>query len=271
MCALRKPRVLLGTILLGLGSGLAMANGSAPAQPQTIPAMNPPVMAQAPMWLQMVPIPGTAHYYLMPQPGMTWPVPVAPQYPAPMPFAAPAAWAPFVWVLVPVPPIAAMPATVDYGPVADAPVVELPPDEVPAATTPEGAALAPVTMEADQAASVPSPAPVTAPVEATTTNAAALNPAMLAAAAPESVSPPVVSAPPSAITVNYGPVTPTPVVNLLALEKRAAAARSRNTFRAKPQGVRKATATALKPLPAAAAKPVKRRLCWSNGVVAPCR
>lgn len=266
-----KKTLLASAMLLGLGVGQAIANDSATAQPQ--PSLEATHSAMAPAWLRMAPVPG-AYYYWVPQTGMAWPVPVMPQYAVPMPPPATGAWAPFVWLLVPSPAMATVPATVDYGPVADTPVVELPlSDETPAAAIPEKATQAPATMDADRTARVPGPGEaVHAPVSVEAmTRASVADTAIQAAAAPESTPLPAAPVARSAVAVNYGPVAPTPVVRLPVPGKRAAATRSRNTSRVKSRAAGKAAAAAPKPLPVSVAAPTRKRLCWSNGVVAPCR
>jgi hypothetical protein len=258
MCASKKIRALLGAALLG--PGFVMADGGEPATPtkppaQVVPAMSSPLAWQAPVWVNMVPVPGNQPYSLMPQPGMAWPV--LPQYPVPM--ATPPAWAPIIWVMVPLRPMALVPAETDYGPVADTPVIELPlPDEAPAIPAPEVAMPAPPMAEADR--------PVT---EAGATAGPAATEASAAAATPEISAAPTAAAV-GAETVDYGPVASTPVVDLRVLEQQAAAEGAPKPSTSNP--ARKAPSTASpKPRSTAADKPAKRRMCWTNGVVAPCR
>jgi hypothetical protein len=263
MWALRKMRTFMGVVLFG--PGLVIADGGEPAAPNTqppaqmAPAVSPPMASPAPMWVQMVPVPGNQPYYLMPQSGMMRSV--LPQYPAPIaiPPAAPVTWPPFMWVLVPVQAMAPVPAGINYGPVADAPVVELPPpDEVPAATTPEGAMPVPTVVEMDRPATEGK----------ATTDTPVMN-ALPAPDAKESAAAPAVASE-GALMVDYGPVAPTPVVDLLALQQQTAAESvSRPST---PQSARKSTASSSpKPRSAATARPAKKRMCWTNGVVAPCR
>lgn len=63
-------------------------------------------------------------------------------------------------------------------------------------------------------------------------------------------------------TVDYGPVTDAPVVDLLAVEKKLFAP----AVQTKKQ-TRSSAAAAAKPAPA----PKKARMCWKNGIVAPCK
>lgn len=142
MSALSAFRSLIGAALLA--PGLAVANGTESGLPgaQALSAGTasvplPAIASLPPVWLPMVSFPGAQAYYYYPivQPGMMWPMP----YPYPMPQATP----PFVWLPVPLQTLSqqARPAAVDYGPVADTPVVELLPFEAtPAAGLHPGAA-----------------------------------------------------------------------------------------------------------------------------------
>jgi hypothetical protein len=191
-----------------------------------------PAMPPTPYYLPYYP--GTAGRFLMP-------VPTMPGMPAPM------AWVPVI--LVPMPSAQGLPAAggggVDYGPVADTPVVELPmPEEEPSPPPAEpGASAGPESPAA--AANEPVATPVSGePVVA--------DPAADALAAP----------PWSAPAVDYGPVTETPVVDLVTLEKQLSAAPMQNRKSGKQSSL-----SAAKP----AAAPKKSRMCWDNGIVAPCR
>ena len=276
MCAIRKIRTLMGAMLLV--SGLAIANDNVSVAPnivppvQVTPAMVPSMVSPAPIWLQVLPVPGTQPYYPVPQPGMVWP---PPPYPAPMtlpPATPPAIWMPFMWVLVPV----QAPAKVDYGPVADTPVIELPlPDEVPAATTPEVAALVPVAAESNKTViETDKPAGGGVAVDASRIEllpAAGMDGSSPAAVTSVTIAEPV-AAPVNAMMVDYGPVMSTPVVDLLALQQQAAVASPRKLPRYAPKPVRKPiVATQPKLRSTTIANPAKKRLCWTNGVVAPCR
>jgi hypothetical protein len=272
-----------------LAPTLVIANGTEPAAPdvRSLPALTAPAAPQAatpqvPLWPQMVPVVGPQGVYWMPAPGMGWPV--APRYPSPtaLPYPGYPVWSPFVWVLVPIaaltPGSAPASAEVDYGPVAETPVVELPLlGETPEPTS----------------APLPPPAPTPAVSEAATLTSDMRDPAKpvddSAAAAParelpvsagtERSSPtadePTAAVPMSQTAVDYGPVTPTPVVDLLALEKPAAAPRPKKP-RAAPKPLQPASnapataAPAPPPLPTPA-PPARKRLCWNKGVVAPCR
>ena len=264
MCALRKMRIFMGAVLLS--PCLVMADGGEPAAPKMpppapmAPAMSPPMVWQAPMWVQMVPVSGNQPYYPMPQPGMGWPV--LPHYAAPMfiPPVTSAPWPPFMWVIVPVQAMSHSPAGIDYGPVADTPVIELPPpDEAPAAPTPEGSMSAPTAVEMDR--------PVSGQGRMTDPSSNMNEPSVVGATEP-AAAPAAVSA--VALMVDYGPVTPTPVVDLLALQKQTAVESVPKPSTSNP--ARKASATpSSKPRSTATTKPVKKRMCWTNGVVAPCR
>ena len=260
MCAPAMMRAALLALLLG--PGLAIANGTAPVVPDppsglgVAPATPPGNVSPAPVWLHRVPATWPQAFYWVPAPGMMWPM--APAYPAPIPMPYPSAgWRPFVvmWVPVTAQAPASVTAGVGYSPVADTPVVELP---LPA-STPEPVS-APVPTPAP-AGAMRSPA-ITEPGKPDDGPAAAISPLALPVSAMKAV--------------DYGPVAPTPVVDLLALEQQAAVPRPRNMTRVAPKPLQKsvrqspvtaAPASALQP----AAKPVKKRLCWNKGVVAPCR
>jgi hypothetical protein len=267
MCVLGKTRGLVGLMLLG--PGMVVANGALPVAPDIPPPVQamPATTFPAPMWPQMMPVPGAPPFYSMPQPGMAWPM--LPPYPVPMimPPAMPATWTPFVWVWVPVGAVTPASTTVDYGPVADTPVIELPLADTAAniAMAPDGVAHAPVTVDVDTDKRVTvGAATAEAPlvdVQSTTGLAsslpAAVMPAPVAASLVVSVS-----------VVDYGPVAPTPVVDMLALEKRLA----KTSLRKSSPPVSKPTVIkSNKPDSTAASKPDKKRMCWNNGVVAPCR
>ncbi|MCA1978677.1 MAG: hypothetical protein LDL19_05510 [Thiobacillus sp.] len=295
-----------------LDAGLASANGtepgpdehaappavvaSAPATPAVsgassshamMPLPSLPAMAPvAPVWLQ-VPASGLRPYYVVPQAGgMAWSV--APAFPAPpVPPArmlAPSGWVPYVLVLVPVQPSA--PAQVDYGPVAETPVVPLPEPETPVppveteirgADAVEPPAVAAPAIVAAPPAAVPA-AENAPPVPATPAPAAASAPAIesqgpVPMKAAEPVAAPVqlaVEAKSAAAPadVDYGPVAPTPVVDLLAVAASPAprsavpstAGRTVKPVVKKPAAARPA-----------AVPPARKRMCWSNGVVSPCK
>ena len=275
MCAPAMMRAAMLALLLG--PGLAIANGTAPVVPDppsglgAAPATPPGNVSPAPVWLHRVPAAWPQAVYWVPAPGMMWPM--APAYPAPIPMPYPSAgWRPFVmmWVPVTAQAPASVTAGVGYGPVADAPVVELP---LPA-STPESAS-APVPTPAP-AGAMRSPA-ITEPGKPDEGPAAAVSVLELPASAETGGLSLAADAQASAMpAVDYGPVAPTPVVDLLALEQQAAVPRPRNMTRVAPKPLQKsvrqspvtaAPASALQP----AAKPVKKRLCWNKGVVAPCR
>jgi hypothetical protein len=236
----------------------------------------PPVL----MWPPMMPAARPMVYYWVPPPGMMWPV--LPQYPAPM------AMPPVVWVMVPVPATSLTPAMVDYGPVADTPVVELPLTDVVPEQIMRSDAVSPVAVvdygpvadtpvveltqtDSDPARAMTDDAALAAalaqeskvdegPAEAA--SGASLNGQPAATVAVEPIAAPVNVTP-----VDYGPVTPTPVVDLLALESQA----SKSTDTPPSKSARKSGRPA-SPKPAAKAKSApSKRLCWTKGVVAPCR
>lgn len=307
-----------------LGAGLASANGTepGPAEPVVLPppaesapvsrprgvpvvppSMSPtplvmmpipplPAVAHmSPVWLQM-PMPGTQPYYVVPQAGgMVWSA--APVYPTPpMPpvkMLAPPGWVPYVLVLVPLQPPA--PPAVDYGPVAETPVVTLPPPETsPSPAEPETGA--PVMVEPAAVAPAAQPAPsdpvpvAEQPVPpATATSLPDAVPPAPAAESPTPPAPAVEPPPPAGVSTNptvatvepeplpglpeidYGPVAPTPVVSLLA-----AAPQSLSPSVVKPTVKQTAKPVVKKPaVRAGVAQPVKKRMCWSNGVVSPCK
>jgi hypothetical protein len=270
MCALRKIRSLMGVMLL-CPAGMVAANDIELLEPGTpVPAQAMPAMAPvAPMWPQMMPVPGVQPYYLAPPPGMAWPMP--PQYPAPpvRPPAMFAPWMPFVWVWMPVPATAPMPAEVDYGPVADTPLIELPLDEMAASPTAlAGTVVSPVAIETD--------IPVAAGEAVANNSLVESKPATAAEGAlPAGIVPGPAAAgraPVRTTVVDYGPVMPTPVVDMLTLQKRFTKASLRNRAQGSSRAVSKSTvAPPDKPNPGKAGKPAKKRMCWNKGVVAPCR
>ena len=175
-------RAIMAGLLLA--PSLIIANGTEPAAPdvQSLPALAVPAAPQAatpqvPLWPQRVPVAGPQGAYWMPAPGMAWPV--APRYPSPiaLPYPGYPVWSPFMWVLVPIaaltPASAPASAEVDYGPVAETPVVELPllgatpeptsaplPALAPTPAVSEAATLTPVMRDAakpvdDSAAAAP--------------------------------------------------------------------------------------------------------------------
>jgi hypothetical protein len=151
-------------------------------------------------------------------------------------------WVPVM--LVPTPALAGVSLpqgrSVDYGPISETPVIELPaPDEVDAQPSGEsGGMIVPESEKETSATSV-------APSEAVSGEASALT-----------------DSPWTEPTVNYGPVTDTPVVDLLALEKKLFAPAVRTKER-----VGASAPPPAKPVPA----PKKARMCWKNGIVAPCK
>lgn len=275
MCAPAMMRAAM--FVLMLGPVLATANGTAPTVPDippelgAAPAAPPGNVSPVPVWLQRVPAAWPQAVYWVPAPGMMWPM--VPTYPAPIPIPYPSAgWRPFVMMWVPVTAQVPVSVTADgvYGPVADTPVVELP---LPALTLEP--ASAPVSTPVPEGAMRSSA--ITEPGKPDAGPAAAVTVLELPASAETGGLSLAADAQTSAMmAVDYGPVAPTPVVDLLALEQQAAAPRPRDMTRVAPKPLQKsvrqspvtsAPASAMQ----SAAKPVKKRLCWNKGVVAPCR
>ncbi len=241
--------------LAALGSSVAVANGIEPeavkpATPQSVA----PGVGMMPVWMQL-PMAGSYPYVMVPAPALS-------AYPLPQ-MTLPPGWGPFVMVWVPLQALQSLPqpAVVDYGPVADTPVVELPDPALVETAEPAREAM-PVPI------AVVTPAPVPAPI--------ASDPAPVV----EPVTAPVGAIKPDALAdsvsgIDYGPVAPTPVVDLLALTAPPAAgvadpAPAQKS--AEPAPVTKKPAArkkAVRKAPASVAPP-KKRMCWNNGVVAPC-
>jgi hypothetical protein len=246
-------------VAASLGAATAVANGS---EPDTVQTATPPVaapgVAMTPMWMQL-PVAGSYPYYLMP----TQPVP---PYPVPQ-MTLPPGWGPFVMVWVPVQVLQAMPMppVVDYGPVSETPVVVLP--------EPEPEPVAKVVSDTP---------PVAMPVLADLP-AVSLTPALVGAVpalAPQEVSAAPVeprsaeSDPARAQDVGYGPIASTPVVELpdfTAPPATSAPMQPPVKANKKPVSSKKPAKKPAKTQPAAASAPTRKRMCWSNGVVAPCR
>jgi len=248
-----------------LGPGLVVAAGSETAAPneqpmptQDVPAIQPDRVPSTAMWLPMMPVARPPLYYWTPPAGMMWPA--LPQFPVRM------AMPPVVWVLMPVPAALLTPAQVDYGPVSDTPVVELPVvDPAIAQTTLEDAALAATVTQAGNREAGPA---VSSGVEAA--SPAATNSQTPATRADEPVAPPA-AASVNTMPVDYGPVAPTPVIDLPALHTQDAGSDTPESSQVAPKSVRKTgTPASPKPTPTAKSAPAKR-MCWSKGVVAPCR
>ena len=246
MCVHTKMRVFVGLLLLG--SGLAVANDTEPAVPdrqtgsvQGAPTATP-VMAPLPqVWPQMMAVPSPPFYYVMPQPGMVWPM--WPQYqPYPFPLMMP----PFVWMMVPMQtatPGKPASAEADDGPVAATPGVAI-------SSSTQGVGLA-----ADASVAELPPSAERAPAQG------AAEPVAEAVAASVSM-----------VAVDYGPVAPTPVVDWPALQQPATVISPRKRLRANQKSVSKPdVAMQPKPRPATVTEPAKKRMCWTKGVVAPCR
>lgn len=286
-------RALVAAACLGVGAASANGTEPGPDSPNVAPLPPPAVMLPAatspapvsPVWVQ-VPAGGARPYVMVPQAAMPWVM--APAHPVmlPMQTVVPPGWVPFMVVLVPVQaPAQGLP---DYGPVSPAPVVVLPTPDVPAAA-PAAIDYSPlsetpvVVLPAPDAQTSPpaaidygpvSEAPVVMlPLPDASPGTEAAEAVTLAPAQTEAVVQPVASVESFvAPAVDYGPVASTPVVSLLADEQAttvpphpAVKAKARSRRSGKP-AVRKATAK-----PRAAAQPVKKRMCWSNGIVAPCR
>lgn len=244
--------LLLGPCLAAAADIEAAASNEQPIPSQLTAEMKPEMVPPVLMWPPMMPVARPMVYYWAPPPGMVWPV--MPQYPAHVTMPS------VVWVMVPVPATSLSPAMVDYGPVADTPVVELPqtdPDTAQAVA--EDAALAAALAQEGKVDA--GPAEGASGVESATLNGQ--SPAAGEPAAP-AIAVPVNEAP-----VDYGPVSPTPVVDLLTLESLAS--KTPDASRPPPKPARKSgTPASPKPVAKAKSEPSKR-LCWTKGVVAPCR
>ncbi|MFN3715429.1 MAG: hypothetical protein ACK4R8_01765 [Thiobacillus sp.] len=216
-----------------LGAGTATASGAQPgiasqpagAQQQPVsPPQLAPGMPMVPMWGQLPAAGGYPYFLMIPQPVPAYPLPQM----APQP-----GWWPFVMVWMPVQAMQGVPVppVADYGPVADTPVVVLPePDPEP---QPDAA-----VSRTTQLAAPPRQGEI--PLEQAAEG----------------------SAPASAVVADadYGPVAPSPVVELPDFSAPPAAqTKKKPAVRKKP--VNKAPAAAL---------PAGKRICWNNGVVAPC-
>lgn len=268
LLALGRAVFLIPALALAAG---ASAQPLSPQWPAAIPAM--PWQA-VPLWPQAMPPMAPPVTYPMPFGVVAWPAPL-PMPVAPMPAAG--GWLPVVLVWMPVQALA--PSGVDYGPVADTPVVELPaPDdvvasEVPPASSPEPEGVPAPTPAGEAGGGHPpappserpaapdrsdtgSPAAAAVASPAVASDAGTARPATAAGAPLQADSAGGVAAPAAVAKpgVDYGPIAPTPVVHLVKPRKPAAT---------RPAGA--------KPAAALPAPPPKRRLCWTNGVVAPCR
>lgn len=254
MSAPKKLRSVIAALLLGPGLAVAAdveiaASHEQPIADQITSAMKPDMVPPVLMWPPMMPAARPMVYYWAPPPGMMWPV--LPQYPAPMPMPS------VVWVMVPVPASSLTTAMVDYGPVADTPVVELTqvdPDTAQAVA--EDAALAAALAQEGKVGA--GPAGVASGVESATLNGQA-------SVAGEPATP-TVALQVNEVPVDYGPVAPTPVVDLLALESQASTTPDSPAKPARKSG----TPRSPKPVAKTKSEPSKR-LCWTKGVVAPCR
>lgn len=252
---------------------LSFANGTAPAA-----AVSAPPLAAVPA-ADPVPAPAPITSPVVPPAMSAAAAPDAPSAPVVdgspvttflvgMPPAAPSGWMPWVPVYtVPVwpahwpLPVPIQPAT---GPGGVAYVLMWVPVPLGGAAAP-AAEVSPGSSAAQPAVEDAAPTPAAEAPGAQPVDETAAPPASAAPAAP---TPPAADAPPvpapaaaRPVNVDYGPVAPTPVVYLVR--------------RSRPQAPAVAPARApAKATPPAAAAPratPKPRLCWSNGVVGPCR
>jgi len=280
--------LLLGPCLAAAADIEAAASNEQPIPSQLTAEMKPEMVPPVLMWPPMMPVARPMVYYWAPPPGMVWPV--MPQYPAHVTMPS------VVWVMVPVPATSLSPAMVDYGPVADTPVVELPLiDVAPEPIMLENAA-SPAPALVDHSPVVDTPVVELPQAEPDTAQAVAEDAALAAALAQEGKvdagpaegasgvesatlngqSPaagepaaPAIAVPVNEAPVDYGPVSPTPVVDLLTLESLAS--KTPDASRPPPKPARKSgTPASPKPVAKAKSEPSKR-LCWTKGVVAPCR
>jgi len=215
------------------------------------PAFNPGMSAY-PVWQGGTAPMAMPTVQLMPYvPGLAGRVMFMPVWMQPMP-GMPAVLNWFPVILAPVQALPGLPLpqadSVDYGPVSDTPVIELPlpeelnsqPTEEPEATNdPESP---PAAEDASAAAQMP--------IEIVATEDAA---DMLSASADPPWTEPA---------VDYGPVTATPVVDMLELEKKLSTP---------PVRTKKRSSSNSPPPAKPAAAPKKNRMCWENGIVAPCK
>ena len=252
-----------------------------PMQPQyPAPMAMPPVPWMPVIWVMVptsAPVERTGAAEMVPASPMNMPEgkisPSAPSpVPVPYPNVAPAGAVPDAKpasASMPAPP--ALPPTpspeatvINYGPVTPAPVIKLPlPEAAPATPPTESVVPASGMVEPGK---TPSGQSGSAPE-------VAIPPSALALAEPIVVAQPIVSATgiasPSKMEVDYGPVAPTPVVDLLTLMQPDKASTQRPTKTKKARKPR--VSTAVKPRPTVTTKPVKQRMCWTKGIVAPCR
>lgn len=239
-----------------------------PMQPQYPVPMGMPPMPSVPwvpvMWV-MVPVPAETPGVTLPPSNKT--APLSGSKAVPPTGAEEGAGARAATISPGMPaalPTSAVPAQeAVYVPVAPAPVVKLPvPDAAP--TVPADVS-PPASGGADAGKVLPDQAvsPVGIAIPAPPAQVVAL----AAAAAP--ALPALLESALNHVSVDYGPVAPTPVVDLLAL---LAPDKSAVKIPARSKKSRKASvAIPLKPRSTATAKPVKPRMCWTQGVVAPCR
>ena len=299
---LTGSKLALALALL-VNAGLAGAAEPAPAMPVAntqIAAESAPVAVPSMQaWPQMMSYPGMQNYYWAPPPGMMWPMPQA--YPAPMvmPSMPPVTWMPFVWVMVPQAPAGGVNG-VTSGPVAETPVVQLPvaspvaqaqtisapansdplhatpPDQnrlveygpAAPATLPVPAVVMPQVSAPD--AGTPKPDQSEVPMRATEAVATlASQPVEQQAQVPILAEPIAIVPEVGAPTLYYGPVAATPVVDLWAL-MAPGPAKVEVPAVSSMVNTRKAPRLS-KPRAAVPSQPVKQRMCWTQGVVAPCK
>lgn len=292
---------------VGLSTGIAMANGTEPgpdepgvgvpnaalaAPSNPLPGASPvpmPVVSMPPVWLQ-APAAGAYPYYLVPYPALSRPLP--PAYPIqPMQPMMPPGWAPFVMVLVPMRAMPPAPAGVDYGPVAETPVVELPESGMTGASPVTSSVEKPVPLEVLDAGKAPAEIsqPDYGPVADTPIVELSMDEPVpeiagqnALPATAELPPPPVVPMAEAAVIttlspIDYGPVADTPVVDLLVPEATLPAvltpahAKPATVKAKKPTGKKSRTAKAAAKPAASTAPPARKRMCWNNGVVAPCK
>lgn len=260
--ALARPSLPLA------GAGLGEQNGQ--GGQRTMPAYIgplPTVPAEVPAPVR--PAPDTAEPRVEPPPAVAAPggmpgwMPFVPYYGIPV-------WAPpvpphfqvggvtYVLMWVPVPLAAAgVPAG---APAGAAPQAGLPGPVVPASTP---AALAPrPPVEATGTATGVTGMPAVTP----SIEAAPVEPAPREAAAANAVARSSESAP----VVDYGPVAPTPVIYLRRAVRAPVATPARASTTTPERASTAAPARASAP-PAEPAPAPRRRMCWNNGVVEPCR
>ena len=239
------------SVLIAVGPALASANGTdamSPApviEPASLPLFAP--VPAAVVWpaLPMAPVMPPPAMAFHPAMGWVMLVPVSAGFPH-----LARGWQPILPIWSMAQP--SLPAAVDYGPVADTPVVVLP------ETMPEsdaGEEISRVTPVAAPEGMAGHPEPVDYGPVAVTPVIFLETPEAAADSGMERERPIQVE---TRRPVDYGPVARTPVVRLSAPRAaRPAAPIRRTTARDKPASPTRA--------------PSSPRLCWKNGVVAPCK